>query len=172
MAEADLSVGPPGVPDKFGGGAAALEAELVDDELQDDTLDLATIKGLVLGAAGVLHQSLTAQYPERPDVAVMEEGEAEKIATALLSMSRRHPGLRMALEKADAAMLATVLLGYTGPVTADIAGARRERRKRGDTGENRGVSGAGGGAPNGMGGGPGLRVAAGDGGRVPGTGGA
>ena len=83
MAEADLSVGPPGVPDKFGGGAAALEAELVDDELQDDALDLATIKGLVLGAAGVLHQSLAAQYPERPDVAVMEDGEAEKIAQAL-----------------------------------------------------------------------------------------
>ncbi len=123
---ADLTVRPPGVPDQPSAGEPVV-AELVDDS-DSPPVSPDSVRGLVLGGAGILHQVLASRYPERPDVAVMTEDEADRIATALVSMSTRNAGLRSILERADMAQLIIVLGGYSGRIANDVREAVRQRK--------------------------------------------
>lgn len=134
MTVSDLRVGPPGKPDQPPASSPApREPERVDAELLDDAdqgpppVSHETVRGLVLGAANIAHQIFLARYPEKPEIAVMTDREADQIAGALVSMSARNEALRQVLERADVATLALVLSGYTGRVVADIGDVKRER---------------------------------------------
>lgn len=133
MTVANLGVAAPGRPDAG--------TELDPDELDDAAGDFApetegparpvtveSVKGLVLAATETLHRIMATNYPERPEIALMTDAEAERVAGALVSMASRNAGLRRVLERSDIAVLMVTLAGYTGRVTSDMAGAKRERR--------------------------------------------
>lgn len=132
MTVADLSVGRPGRPD------AGTEDDLDDageEMVYDDAgepaprpITIESVKGLVMAATEMLHRMMVTNYPERPEIALMTDAEAERVAGALVSMAARNAGLRRVLERSDIAVLMVTLAGYTGRLTSDMAGAKRERR--------------------------------------------
>lgn len=183
---ADLTVGPPGKPDQPPASSPSPRGErpaaavVVPDEVIDQgppPVSHESVKGLILGAANILHQVLAARYEERPDIGVMTDDEADRIASALVSMSSRNPVLADFLARSDVATMAIVLAGYGGRVANDIREARRERRETDEravaTARPRDARPAGavgtpmGGIPGGAGNGPGhdggLRAAHGGG---------
>lgn len=135
MTIADLSVGPPGRPDQPPASssrpstAVVVPEEEVFEDLGPPPVSHESVKGLVLGAANILHQVLASRFEERPDIAVMTDDEAERIASALVSMSARNEALAAILARSDAASLAIVLSGYSGRIVNDVREARRIRRE-------------------------------------------
>ena len=145
MTTADLTVGAPGRPDsgtELGGHEVPLDGSWEgDDDGITSPITVESVKGLVLTATNMLHMGLAGSFPERPDIAVMNEDEAERIAGALISMAARNATLRAALERSDLAVLVVTLAGYTGRVTNDVVGARRQRKEQHDTQDPQGQPG-------------------------------
>jgi hypothetical protein len=138
MTVADFAVGPPGRPDQPPASSPrpAATVAVVPDEVYEDLgpppVSHESVKGLVLGAANILHQVMASRFEERPDIAVMTDDEAERIASALVSMSARNEALAAILARSDAASLAIVLSGYSGRIVNDVREARRIRRETND----------------------------------------
>jgi hypothetical protein len=142
----DLAVQPPGRPDSGTTGTDTGEPDYIapgDDAGAGERPGLSqeSVKGLVLVATNLLHLGLAAKYPERPDIARLDDADADRIAGALISMAGRNAGLRAVLERSDLAVLVVVLGGYGGNITNDILQATRERRADDGSGEGNGIHG-------------------------------
>ena len=100
MTTADLTVGAPGRPDagtELDGHELPLDGSYEPEEAgAGSPITQESVRGLVLTAANLVHLTLSDRFPERPQIAVMTDEEADRIAGALLSMAARNPALQSA----------------------------------------------------------------------------